>query len=196
MSTKRRRKGGKSAAPVGGPTSSSPARPAAPPPGRQLDRRARIGLLIVALMLATVAVIGADFLFGTITGQGPKASPSPTQFGVIVPGNGGHWTNVSADQLAQMLREDDLTLINVKTPYSNEIDGTDLWIPYDQLEAKASELPSDKGAMIVVYCVSGHQSAIAAQTLLDLGYTNVWNLDGGMNAWSASGRGLVDKNRK
>ena len=33
------------------------------------------------------------------------------------------------------------------------------------------------------------------QALLDLGYTNVWNLDGGMNAWQTSGRKLVQKNR-
>jgi rhodanese-related sulfurtransferase len=83
----------------------------------------------------------------------------------------------------------------VKTPYSNEIDRTDLYIPYNQLSTRASELPPNKGAKILVYCLTGHSSAIAAQTLLDLGYTNVWNLDGGMNAWIASGRTLVNKNR-
>jgi rhodanese-related sulfurtransferase len=30
---------------------------------------------------------------------------------------------------------------------------------------------------------------------LNLGYTNVWNLDGGMNAWQSSGGTLVQKNR-
>jgi rhodanese-related sulfurtransferase len=39
------------------------------------------------------------------------------------------------------------------------------------------------------------ESAIAAQTLIDLGYTNIDNLEGGMNAWSASGRTLVQMNR-
>jgi len=94
-----------------------------------------------------------------------------------------------------MLEQKDFTLLNVRTPYSGEIEGTDLWIPYDQLAARASELPADKSAKIVVYCRTGSTSAIAAQTLLNLGYTNVWNLDGGMNAWTASGRTLVDKNR-
>jgi rhodanese-related sulfurtransferase len=94
-----------------------------------------------------------------------------------------------------MLKNKDFTLINVKTPYTGEIDGTDLYIPYDQIKAKASELPSDKHAKVFVYCRSGIESAQAAQSLLDLGYTNVWNLDGGMNAWTAAGGTLVQKNR-
>lgn len=94
-----------------------------------------------------------------------------------------------------MLQSKDFTLINVKTPYIGEIDGTDLFIPYDQLTARASELPRAKNARILVYCRSGAESAVAAQTLLDLGYTNLWNLDGGMNAWQTSGRTLIQKNR-
>ena len=175
-------------------------RDADPRPSLKDDPRARIGLLVVTLVLAAVVVIGADFVLGAISGgsAAPSAAPSssPTPFGIVVPGdNGGHWTNVSPDQLATMMEHKDFTLLNVKTPYSNEIDRTDLYIPYDQLTARASELPQDKGAKILVYCLTGHSSAVAAQTLLDLGYTNVWNLDGGMNAWVASGRTLVDKNR-
>jgi rhodanese-related sulfurtransferase len=94
-----------------------------------------------------------------------------------------------------MLSHQEFTLLNVKTPYEGEIQGTDLYIPYDQLAARASELPADKGARILVYCHSGNTSKIAAQTLLDLGYTDVWNLDGGMAAWVASGRQLVYVNR-
>jgi rhodanese-related sulfurtransferase len=83
----------------------------------------------------------------------------------------------------------------VKTPYIGEISSTDLYIPYTDLTARARELPANKAAPIVVYCRSGHESAIAAQTLLDLGYTNILNLDGGMDAWTASGRDLVQVNR-
>jgi phage shock protein E len=66
---------------------------------------------------------------------------------------------------------------------------------YDQVAARSSDLPTDKSAKIVAYCRSGNESAIAAQTLVDLGYTNIDNLDGGMNAWTASGRSLVQLNR-
>jgi rhodanese-related sulfurtransferase len=163
-----------------------------------------VALLVIVLVLAAAVVIATDFVFGAISnGSGTAASATPTatpaatssQIGVVVQGNSGHWTNVTADQLAGMLTHKDFTLVNVKTPYIGEIDGTDLYIPYDQLAAKASALPANKGARILVYCRSGAESAMAAQTLLDLGFTNIWNLDGGMNAWQASGRPLVQKSR-
>ncbi|MGD0019439.1 MAG: rhodanese-like domain-containing protein [Candidatus Limnocylindrales bacterium] len=173
-----------------------------PTAGKPADTRARIGLLIVAIVLVSVVVIGADVVIGAIGNQGGTSAQTGTpsagssQLGVVVPGRGGNWTNVDPDQLAQMLGHKDFTLVNVKTPYIGEIQGTDLYIPYDQLSARASQLPADKGAKILVYCRSGVESAQAAQTLLDLGYTNVWNLDGGMNAWQASGRTLVNLNRQ
>ena len=114
---------------------------------------------------------------------------------MTVQANGGHWTNITPDRLATMLDHKDFTLLNVKTPYIGEIAGTDLYIPYDQVGGRAAELPADKSTKLVVYCRSGHESAIAAQTLIDLGYTNIDNLDGGMNAWTASGRQLVTVDR-
>lgn len=172
-------------------------------PPLMADGRTRLALLVAVLVLAAAVVIGTDFVLGAISNSGESAGPSSTaaaaaassQIGVVVPGNGGHWTNVTPDQLAQLLTHKDFTLVNVKTPYIGEIDGTDLYIPYDQLAARASALPANRGARILVYCRSGVESAQAAQTLLDLGYTNVWNLDGGMNAWQASGRQIVQKNR-
>ena len=199
-SKKRQRSSSRMAAP-----SASTTRPAAttrPTAGRSGERptaglptglRARIGLLVAALALLGVFVVGAAIVMSS-----GATSPTPAgsnQFGVVVPGNGGHWTNVTPDQLSQMLGHKDFTLVNVKTPYIGEIAGTDSYIPYNQLTARASELPADKAAKVLVYCKTGITSKIAAQTLLDLGYTNIWNLDGGMDAWQASGRALVNLNR-
>jgi rhodanese-related sulfurtransferase len=36
-------------------------------------------------------------------------------------------------------------------------------------------------------CRSGRMSAIAAEKLVSLGFTNIWNLDGGMVAWEQAG---------
>jgi rhodanese-related sulfurtransferase len=158
--------------------------------------RSRIGFLIIVAVLVAIVVIAADLVLGALTGTGGAASPTaPPTTSSPAAAHATTWTNVSAAQLADMLDHKDFTFVNVKTPYIGEIDGTDLYIPYNQLTARASELPAGKSARVLVYCRSGVESAIAAQTLLDLGYTNVWNLDGGMNAWTASGRSLIQKNR-
>jgi rhodanese-related sulfurtransferase len=162
-------------------------------PAPSTPNRNKLYLAIAGGVLALLAVIAIGFV--ALGGVGSKAAPSLASGETIVQGQGGHWTNVTPDRLAEMLTHKDFTFVNVKTPYIGEIDGTDLYIPYDQLSARASQLPAVKSAKILVYCRSGVQSGQAAQTLLDLGYTNVWNLDRGMNAWQSSGRTLVQKNR-
>ncbi|MEO6569904.1 MAG: rhodanese-like domain-containing protein, partial [Ilumatobacteraceae bacterium] len=56
----------------------------------------------------------------------------------------------------------------------------------------SEDLPMDRTAPIALYCRSGNMSAQATEDLIEAGYTNVIVLDGGMNAWVASGNGLVD----
>jgi rhodanese-related sulfurtransferase len=41
----------------------------------------------------------------------------------------------------------------------------------------------DKGAEIVLYCGGGFRSALAADTLRQMGYTNVFSMDGGITGW-------------
>lgn len=166
-----------------------------------IDARRRQNRIIgvVAVVVVAVLAIGVGWMFisrpsgGVAAGTG-GAAMAATQ-GTVEQGNGGSWTNVSADTLAAMLAKKDFTFLNVKTPYIGEIEGTDLYIPYTELQAKAAALPKDKAAPIVVYCRAGNESRIAAQTLIDLGYTDIINLNGGMAEWTASGRQIVNKNR-
>ncbi len=108
---------------------------------------------------------------------------------------GGTYTNVTPADLKQMLAAKDFSLINVHVPYAGELAQTDAFIPYTEIEQNLSKLPVNKNAKVLVYCSSGHMSGIAANTLVKLGYTNVWNLDGGMAAWQSAGYALI-QNRK
>lgn len=54
-------------------------------------------------------------------------------------------------------------------------------IPYTEIKNRAEELP-DKNQLILVYCRSGRRSAIAAASLVDMGYTNVKDF-GGIIDW-------------
>lgn len=60
-------------------------------------------------------------------------------------------------------------------------------IPYTEISNRPSELPADKSTPIFVYCRSGNRSAIASDTLVEMGYTNVHNMAGGIGDWMAAG---------
>jgi len=131
-------------------------------------------------------VLLAVFLLAVLTGcQGKPAQVT----GEAVTVAGGSYTNVMVDELNTMLKNKDFVFVNVHIPFAGNIAGTDLSIPYDQIAdpANLSQLPADKNAEIVLYCRSGRMSAIAAEELVSLGYTNVWNLTGGMVDWENAG---------
>ena len=44
-----------------------------------------------------------------------------------------------------------------------------------------------KDAELILYCGGGFRSALAADNLQKMGYTNVWSMDGGWHAWEEAG---------
>lgn len=109
--------------------------------------------------------------------------------GEIVTLAGGSYQNITPAELNTILKNKDFTFVNVHIPFEGNINNTDLSIPYDQISASEnlSKLPVDKSAKIVLYCRSGRMSEIAAEKLVLLGYTNIWNLSGGMVEWEQAG---------
>ena len=103
--------------------------------------------------------------------------------------DGGSYTRITSDELSAMLKNKDFVFVNVHIPFEGNIAGTDLSIPYNEITDPVNlvQLPTDKNAKIVLYCRSGRMSQIAAEVLVKLGFTNVWNLTGGMVDWENAG---------
>jgi len=140
-------------------------------------RRAHAGVSMVVAGISVVVLAGC-------AAGGPEVTVgAPSAASVVGP--------VDPDRFAVVVAEPDRVTVNVHVPFDGDIAGTDLAIPFDHIAAEAGRLPADRGAGLAIYCRSGPMSAVAAEILRDLGYTNVVELRGGMRAWQASGRPLL-----
>ncbi len=63
-----------------------------------------------------------------------------------------------------------------------------VYIPRGHLESQIENRVADRSAPVVVYCAGGTRSAFAAETLTQLGYTDVVSVVGGFNKWKNEGR--------
>ncbi len=152
---------------------------------RQTMTKRWLQIVPLVALLAVAAACGSAATDEDAT-QAPLAA-----LGQRVETEGGSYVNVTPQELQSMLSDDDFLVVNVYAGDMGEIEETDLFIPYDQIAGRQGELPSQRDSEIVLYCRSGRSSAIAATTLVGLGYTDVWNLDGGMIAWEEAGYPLL-----
>lgn len=94
---------------------------------------------------------------------------------------------LSADQAAALLAEDtDVVVLDIRTPEEFEqgnIPGA-INIDYrsDDFRSKIEEL--DRSTHYLVHCASGGRSGSSLQTFQDLGFSRIYHLTNGYNAWS------------
>jgi rhodanese-related sulfurtransferase len=97
--------------------------------------------------------------------------------------------NTSPDELRRRLEGGEpLVLIDVREPqeWSQGVLPNANRIPRGVLEGQVEgRLPRD--ATVVLYCAAGNRSALAAKSLVEMGFDKVENLEGGFGAWSRAG---------
>ena len=116
-----------------------------------------------------------------------RSSAGPENAGRRISVPGGSYTRVGPSGFEALTREEGVTLVNTHIPFQGKLPRTDLSIPYNEVGRSLDGLPKDKDARIALYCLGGPMSAEAAETLVGLGYTNVRDLGGGMEAWEDAG---------
>ena len=95
------------------------------------------------------------------------------------------YVNITAEEAKQIMdSEEGYIILDVRTQEEYDqghIPGA-IVIPHEEIADKAEEALTDKDQLILVYCRSGRRSKIAAEALVELGYTNIKEF-GGIIDW-------------
>ena len=105
--------------------------------------------------------------------------------------------NLTVDEVREEMETGDVLLVDLREPgerlASGMIPGA-VHAPRGMLEFYADATSPyhrpefDTERRIILHCASGGRSALAADTLQQLGYRRVAHLDGGLKAWMAAGQ--------
>jgi rhodanese-related sulfurtransferase len=92
---------------------------------------------------------------------------------------------IEVEQLRDMMKSPDApVVIDVREKWENELCSLPnaALIPLGSLPEHLADVPKDK--VVVMHCHHGSRSGRAVAYLQQQGYTNVFNLKGGIHAWS------------
>jgi rhodanese-related sulfurtransferase len=138
-----------------------------------------LGLVFLVALLGIV--IGCTTVSGnTDTGMGEVTELTQ------LPKNNRGYAEITANQLSPLLEGRDFLLVNVNSAATEIIPTTDFTVAFDELAENLDRFPR-KDQPTVLYCQAGPLSRSAARDLVELGFTDVIWLDGGISAWKRAG---------
>jgi rhodanese-related sulfurtransferase len=121
--------------------------------------------------------------------EGPAKATNPG-FRALVSEANAHIRHVDTKELGSLIADHaDYVLIDVRETeeWTNGHAAGAQHISRGVLEARIEAAVPAKDKRVILYCASGNRSALGAESLQRMGYTNVWSLDGGMAAYKAAG---------
>lgn len=139
-------------------------------------------LVLIAGVMACIALTacGNNKSVGIIGG-----ADGPTSIIVAEKGEKDMYQQITAEEAKEIMdTTEDFVILDVREQDeydSGHIPGAIL-IPYTEIHNKAEETLLEKDKLILVYCRSGRRSKIAAESLAELGYTNIKEF-GGIIDW-------------
>ena len=131
------------------------------------------------ILIAAAVVSGTMLLFMSIRRPGGANALSPTQ-------------------ATQLINREDAQVIDVREAdeYVSGHLPESRNFPLGALAERAGELDKFKDSPLILICQSGARSGGACKTLAKLGFTKVYNLEGGITAWRAAGLPLKKGSKK
>lgn len=136
-------------------------------------------ILVLAIVAVSFLILGcADY------GNSDTADGADTVNGYV---------DVSVKEAKEMIDSGDVFLLDVRSAGEFEtehIEGA-VNINVNELSSRLDEVPRDE--TILVYCRSGSRSITASNILVDAGYTDVYNMLGGIGQWKTAGYPYVSE---
>ena len=112
----------------------------------------------------------------------------------------------NADEVKQLVEQDEISLIDIRDIRELWKEGTienarhiprgmlEFWLDPESSYYKANKIKDIK--KMVLFCALGFRSALAAKSLVDMGFQNVAHVEGGFDALKRSGLNVVSKEKK
>lgn len=108
------------------------------------------------------------------------------------------YKNTSAAEAVTLMNQENGLVLDVREPHeyvNGHIEGA-VHIPFGKLKERIAELEAYKNMPIIVTCQSGTSSGSACNSLLQQGFTQVYNLAGGMMEWEEAKMPVTRKKGK
>lgn len=134
----------------------------------------------IIVFVVVVLLLGVTACNKTVESDGKSVSTGLTEVAKAL-----KYTNIKAEEAKKRLEsEKGIIILDVRTQeeYLEKHIPNSLLIPVEVIEKEAPSKLTDKNAVLFVYCRSGRRSVTAADALVKMGYTKVFNL-GGINDW-------------
>ncbi len=98
-------------------------------------------------------------------------------------------TSIGVEEAKARIGNGNVTVLDVRQPHEYEAGHirNAVLVPLGEVNDRAEEAITRDDDVIVVVCASGNRSLSAASKLMNMGYEQVVNLKGGMNAWQSAG---------
>lgn len=104
---------------------------------------------------------------------------------ILLTGCGGvNYETIDTNRALELINEEGTVIIDVRSNaeyLEGHVEGA-VNIPLDTI----NEIDYDKDTTIILYCATGVRSLEAAKKLNEMGYTHIYNLDGGLINWGGN----------
>ena len=113
---------------------------------------------------------------------------------------------LNSEEVKQLVQKEEINLLDIRDIRELWKEGTienskhiprgmlEFWLDPDSSYYKSNKIKDMK--KIVLFCALGSRSALAAKSLIDMGFENVAHVDGGFDALKQSGLKVISKEKK